>query len=286
MSFDSLERSIESSLIAELYICAAPAFTYYLTSSTNDIVYGGQTYKATNGARSNALTVDLSSDASDVTFTIPIDHALVNAYAPGIPVAELEITIIRYQIAGGAGMQIWQGYVSGMSLSGELASFRVPSGTADTLLLNVPGVLATRACNNVLYDNQCTIVRASYTITTTILGISADGKTIGVSSMAGLPGSTVTGWATHGDILHNLSTERRTITLHTGPATLTLQCAFPNGVIHVGDVVSVAAGCDHQLDTGCGAKFNNAINYTGVWALPVSNVFYVGLDRAVTGTGN
>jgi uncharacterized phage protein (TIGR02218 family) len=271
VAFDDVEQSTQDGAPAELYTFVTPTITHRLTSFENDVVFGGQTYTAVPLARSTINVVDVATDQTEAVIELPASHTLAQTYANGIPVRQVEVTIVRYHPVWAVSLQIWNGFASGLSFKDDTAAFRVPSGTADALETDVPSVIAQRLCNHILYDDMCQIARASFQVNTTINSISTDGRTITVNSV----GAFTVDKLVHGEMLHNTSTERRTITVQNG-SSLSIQCEYPRGVVSIGDAVTLFAGCDHTLDT-CKAKFNNVLNFGGHPQLPKSNIFYIGV---------
>ena len=80
----------------------------------------------------------------------------------------------------------------------------------------------------------------------------------------------------HGEILHAPSNERRTIVDQANTTTITVQAQFPNFSLHIGDVITVYAGCDHSITT-CDVKFANGVNHGGHPYMLPSNIFITGL---------
>ena len=292
MTYDSVERSISSAAPAELYEFVTPTQTFRLTSHETDVVFGGNTYTAVTGSRSNLVTADLKADPGELVVEIPAAHALAQTFANGVPPESVLATITRFHPPSGVSIQLWKGYVQGLSFKksggeGPMAAFPIPPKTADALAFDIPAWIASRICNNVLYDTNCTVsdADAANFKNTTIASISSDGLIIGVTSLAG-SNIGIGGRAKGGYLKHTPTLEQRTIIDQIPPGTvgspglsLTIQCAFPTGSIHVGDAISVYRGCDHTLNT-CVTDFSNGINFGGHPFLPPSNVFYVGLVLA------
>jgi hypothetical protein len=210
VSFDSIERSVQDSVTAELYELVGPAQTYRITSFGTDVTFGGRVYTATTAARSSLSVVDLGSDQSDVTLQIPATHPIAQYYAVGVPPRELLVTLTKFHVTWGVSSQFWQGYASSISFAGDTATFRVPSGTNDALALDMPSVVVQRTCNHVFGDAQCTIALSGFTVATSITTISADARTIGIAGVVPSVPNTQSPWALHGYV-QSASGERRTI---------------------------------------------------------------------------
>jgi hypothetical protein len=290
MTYDATERSIQDGTPAELFDIVTPATTFRITTHETDVVFGGNTYTAVTGSRSNLLVPDVQNTGEDLVFEIPAEHVLAQTYAAGMPPYQVLVTATRYHPVSGVGLQCWKGFALGLSFKkggneGPMAAFVVPDGALSQLALDIPAFRASRGCQHVLYDTQCTISRADTTRfkDTTIASISADGLTITVTSLSGTTIGTA-GRCIHGEIVHTPTGERRTITgQNPSPGTaLTIQCAFPRNSLHVGDAVTVFRGCDHTLNT-CETDFANALNFGGYPYLPPANIFYVGFNLGKRG---
>lgn len=288
-TFDTVERSQQDACPAELYDFVGPSKTWRLTTYESDVTYLGNVYSAVASARSNISTVDFSTDQTDITVQIPASHELAQTYVAGVPMRDLLVTVTRIHLPFMVVSQFWQGYASSLQMAQRMASFRVPSGTNDALVTDIPAVAAQRLCNHTLYDSRCTILRgAGYTVTTTIASISTDGKTIGSvlpvpagtnDTLAGVV--TLVPWSFTGEILHVASGERRTVVVENSTTSFQLQAAFPLSLIHAGDVIQIFAGCTKTMGQCSSPKFNNGVNHGGHPYMPSSNIFYVGLQGAL-----
>lgn len=283
MTFDSVEQSVQSGTPRELYDFVAPTKTWRLCTGDNDIVFNGNLYTATAGSRSNLTIVSSTDTAGDLTITIPASHDFAKSYVAGLPPREVLVTLTRYHPSSGVFSQLWQGYATGLAFQlveeGAAALVQVPDLLTTALACDVGSVIASRVCNHVLGDPQCTVNLASFTVTTTITAISADGRTITTAASVPAAVSSVD-WSLHGALKHVASGESRTIVQQYALNQFLLQAPMPNGVLAVGTSVSIVAGCNKSLSQACAPKFTNAINFGGLPLLPQSNIFYVGLVNA------
>lgn len=281
-TFDSIEQSVQSGRPVELFDFVAPVKTWRLTTHDTDITFGSNVYTATTGVRSN-LAISTGDSTSDVVVSVPANHDLAKTYVAGLPPNEVLVTVTRYHPASNVFAQLWKGYASGVEfrlVNGvAMALFTVPDFLSTALTCSVPGVVASRVCNHVLGDGQCTVTLSSFQVATTISAISADGLTITIAGSIPAAVKNVD-WSLHGALKHTASTESRTIISQVSSTQFVLQAPLPNGVANVGDAVTVYAGCNKSLDQ-CAAKFTNAPNFGGYPVLPVSNVFVVGLINAL-----
>jgi len=252
-TFDDDERSAAGSRPIDLYTITTPTVTFHLTSHVTDVSFGGATYIATTMSRgSQQVAQDLTG--RELVVYLPINHPIVQRFAAtGIPEHEVVVTLVRLQSTSGQAQQQWSGFGNGLSIDGRTALLRVPSVTDDAMKVRLPVLTASRFCLNVLYDEQCTVVRGLFLIGTTIT--SQSGNTVTVATISGNPD----GFATFGEAVHLVTGQRRHILAQTG-TLLTLNAPFVDVVN--GDIVSVFAGCDHTVAT-CRDKFNNVLNFIG-----------------------
>lgn len=270
------ENSTYDNRVIELYVFTSPITTWYMTTYNRDFTFGGHTYLATPGlTRGPFPNYGFGGGVQEVVVELPFEHVLARKCIGGLPPREIQVTIARYQQTSGISVQMWQGYITSSAVRDRLAQVRVPSGFDDAMVVEVPGWAASRTCNNILYDANCTQVRGPIQIATTISAIGA--RTVTVPVMA-LPNSS---WLNWGEILHNASTERRQIRTHT-TTLLNLNLNLPVEA-QLGDAVTIFPGCDHTMDgqNGCANKFANAINFNGHPQLPVSNPFVKGVVLTV-----
>ncbi len=139
----------------------------------------------------------------------------------------------------------------------------------DRLNTSLPRFWVQSSCNYLLYGVCCKVNRADYSVDAVVISGNASGSQLIIQG-DGLAGK-VENWFQFGDAetadAEGLP-EYRTISGSTAAngsnqVTITMNAPF-NRVINVGDVVTVAAGCDLQFlsSQGCG-KFNNKVNFGG-----------------------
>ena len=251
-TFDDNETSADRSRPIDLYVIATPTKTYYLTSNVADVVFGSQTYTAITLSR-GSQALDRASPTNEYMIHLPITHEIVQRYAAtGIPEGAVTVTHSRLQAISGAAIQQWTGQGQSLSMDGHVAAIRVSSLTADTLRIQLPTVAAQRSCNHMLYDAQCTLSRAAFSLASTIVSVS--GVTVVLSTTFPADAGTV------GTITHVASSQWRTVLLQSGN-TLTLNVALVG--VQAGDSVTIARGCDHTVAT-CKTDFNNVANFGGI----------------------
>ncbi len=259
-----VEASVESSQPREFYeLVQSAAVTYRIASGTRDIIYNGNTFVASQIARTD-LPIDLVTQPGSMTLALPLSHPLVQRYvALGSPPRQIAVTIYRRQL--GVGDEVtFVGLITSMGIEGHLAKFLLESRFARLMSRRLPVLTASRICPYVLYDANCTVPRSSFTVAPFV--ISVDGRVVVVSSMGlGHPDQ----WAKDGELVHVPTGERMPIVDQVG-TQLTLQSPIPD--IAVGDALQVSAGCAHDIIT-CRLTFSNQVNFGGFPQLPNKNPF-------------
>jgi len=268
-TFDEDERSTSQSRPIDLFTIMTPTTgTYRITSHETDVSYGGFTYTATTASRGNfALQPD--SSQNELIVYLPISHPFVQRFASGIPEMGVTITLVRMQSLSAQAGQLWTGYAQSLSVDGHVAMIRVPGLTADAFKTQLPTVGAHTTCNHRLFDGRCAPNPggewptglgagsggpdfAAFQISSSIASVSADGKTITLSSI----GDNQDRWAQYGRIILS-NGDARYIVNQIG-TTITITKPFYS--ITTGVVIE--SGCDHSI-FACNAKFNNIYNFGG-----------------------
>lgn len=256
MTFDADETSISDSQPVDLYEILTPIAVYRITTSHRDVVFGGNTYTSAVTARGQQ-TVTPGSEPREFTVYLPVSHPFAQRYlAFGIPPKTVNVAALRYQRRSATAIGMWAGEVTAISADGGIATLLVPTVLSNRGQTKLP-IVASRTCNNALYDLLCTIAKASFQVspTPTILSLADGGLTVVISGMGGKPD----GWASRGHVEHATSNESRTVIAQVG-TTLTLDVPLIGAA--PGQTLDVFAGCVKTVDV-CLAKFANVVNFQG-----------------------
>lgn len=278
MTHDSDERSTSRNRPIHLFTITTPDAVFHHTSHPVDVPFGGSIYTALTMDRgSQQLANDPGVD--ELSIALPITHPLVRSYASaGIPPQTVSVLVQNLQTVSGTARTVFRGVAQSMSVDTRTATIRCPASTADALKIQLPVVGATRFCNHRLFDGRCApnpggqwpLLGPSgsggpspglFTITNAIVfSVSTDGLTIAIVFQSGTPDPLDTkpdGWATLGRIIVG-SEQRRILTQIS--TTITLAVPIPG--LLAGSVVTIEAGCMHDMTT-CKTKFNNQLNFGG-----------------------
>jgi hypothetical protein len=262
-TFDDNERSISENRPIELYEITTPTTTHRHTSGTVGVVFSAFLYTPLTMDH-DALRLGSDSSSDELTLTLPITHPLVQQFcSSGIPEHSVTVTVRRMQTSSAQTIQQCSGFAQGLSVSGHMATIRVPSLMNDAIKIKLPVIGAQKTCNHVLFDAQCTMDRSSFSGAFLIIAIS--GLNITTTTLNASP------YYLYGDVIHLPTLQIRMVVAHSG-STLTLNAPIVGAT--PGDSIVAAAGCAHDVTT-CRDKFSNVINFGGHPGLDAFNPWYL-----------
>jgi uncharacterized phage protein (TIGR02218 family) len=264
-TFDDDEKSVQAAQPVDLYTIVTPTTTYYLTSYSQNISYGGNTYTAAAISRDN-VTINPHGQGRELTMYVSLDHALSqDLLVGGIPQSSVSIQVDTYMVRANATRTQHLGYITSIASDGVQVKLLAPH-KLDVKIggVKLPVLQSQRLCQHGLYDTGCTINPASFNVATTVSSISVDGLTITIGTIGGNPDN----WAQYGKIVRFADGEPRAVMSHVGTAIVV---DVPFRTLNNGDSITLYAGCDHMVTT-CKTKFSNVINYGGHPLLPTVNI--------------
>lgn len=210
------------------------------------------------------ITLSGTNDKGTFELSAPITCPIAELFRVSAPASIVHLTIytghaddpdreFRPDYVGRIRSATWQG---------STVTFTVDSASS-SLQRNGVRWTWTYTCRHVLYGEDCTVNKTLYTRTAQIL--DANGATLTLGGNWRIPGHQYAGgimdWRAPDRQLH-----RRSITLQVGEA-LQVAGVFPG--IKIGDPVTVAPGCAHDLDA-C-LLFKNSPNYGASPWIPSKN---------------
>lgn len=264
MDYNELEESVALSQPVECYRFIGSTREYLYTSANQTISLEGRRYWPIAQTRSNIKS--MTQDQGNVTLDleIPCDVEVVQdyAYAETPPKLELELYRRQMRATSDSFVLFWKGEVTGFNIRGRMASIKVPSLASLALQSNLPNVFYQAPCNHILYDERCTVSRASNSVSRIVGG--ASGTNIYLTASAG-PDDDFSA----GEIVNNRTQERRLVVSNNDTHVV---IGFPFVDIRPADNVTLYRGCDHTI-SHCKDKFSNAINFGGFPYVPVDNPF-------------
>lgn len=286
-SLISLITSANQYLIAELFTFAFIDGTFdYYTSLDIPITYGGQTYKA-NGLRIEGLKFKLSVgfqvDEQDIkisafpsdtlggaSFFTAVQEGLLDggyltrqrafwAINTGIPYKD-------YQAAPVGVATLFIGRVSTIGKIGRTAVEMKLKSPLNLLDIDMPRNSYSPGCLWNLYDSGCTVNRASFTQSYTVVG--AQPTVIEVASISPAVGADGINYYVQGRLLFTSGENNNLQTVIRDNNTTLFFLQYPLINVPVpGTTFTASAGCSKSPGT-CLAKFANLNNYRGYPRVP------------------
>lgn len=273
------EGSEQDNRPREFYQLDVAGVTYYLTSADHDLAHEGQVYTAEPMMRESQRVVTARDGGGNNVFalTIRVDHPIVRRwFKMGVPPQQATVTGFRKQMRSGLVEQIWRGAIVSVSCETDgVAKLNIASLLGEPIRRRLPTIRASKICNHVLYGQGCNADSESVLFKLTTTALYVNGRVVRYDQ----GNTSASGWAKFGQLIHVASGESMTVLSHgyiglpSSVVEVEMQNAIPD--LHTGDSIIVRAGCDHTIDQ-CVARFDNAINFGGMPALPTRNPFFRG----------
>ncbi len=222
------------------------------------------------GVSVDTLSLTVTPADDDLVGTVPLLQALAKGVFTGATVA-LARAFLSLDGACQGVVPDFYGRVGTVRVSRSQAVVDVRSH-AELLDVMIPGEVYQPGCRNTLFDAQCGLSAASYTVSgTTSAAGDATRRTITsvTSAVVGKP----TAWADLGVLTFNTGPNAgisRTVRQHTsasGTATVLVVWPFPFA-IGAGQAFTLRAGCNKTADGDCTVKFANRSRFRGEPLVP------------------
>jgi uncharacterized phage protein (TIGR02218 family) len=255
------------------------ATAYYWTTADFDITTGGHTYKSGGGGSapvvvrgpySQSLGVQVDTFDVDLSGPFTIGGVALNALAVAgyFDGARISVGHVVGAYPGdlSLGVMTWlEGPVSIPKPNGTTLSLRCKSQT-ERLNFRLPRFLLQAQCGNALYDANCTIVRATWTIagtvstaTTTTVTTATAGIVAKADNYFNLGVLTFTSGALSG-------ASRAVADWVHSTGVITLATALPSAPA-ASDGFNIYPGCDRSYTT-CRDRYSNLAHHRGFWSIP------------------
>lgn len=267
-SFDTLEKSVQDSAPIEVYDFVVGSTTYRWTSSEDEVVVGVNTYTPIAIARGGIVS-DPSDRRQPLTVTVPGDNDLAVLFIAQAPAAKVTCTITRLQRNESPTFNtkavIYKGVVASVAFADDGTTAEVNVQTYDgPNTASMPKFSFLGQCNNNLYDANCTVNPASFTVSGPATAMS--GNTVTVTGLNAKPD----GYFNGGIAIAASGTDKRLVLSHVGDVVTLL---LPFAADPTGTTVDALAGCNHLVTGDCATKFDNVLNFAGFAWIPNLNPF-------------
>ena len=218
------------------------------------------------GARLSVDTLDLTLEGSGFLISgLTMGAQAVAGYFDG---ARVKVDHLIMPTPGDVSLGVipsmFEGRVSSVEPKGTDLVMRLKS-ELEALNKIVPRFLVTPSCTNAVYDANCTLSKAAFTLAGTVSAAS----TTQITTATALLTAKAAGYFTLGliSVTHAGLTYKRAISAWSG-TVFTLQTPLPVAPT-AGDAISVYPGCDKKRATCADAtKFNNLTHYRGYPHIP------------------
>jgi uncharacterized phage protein (TIGR02218 family) len=260
--------------VAEIYtITLASGAIIRLTSADGDIVHLGNTYSVgTVRIQRGDITTAVGVEVSDVEVTLlcnadsQINGVAAQLFAKngGFDGALIKIELLvmpTYGDVSAGAIHLFEGIVT--DCKPDLAKVAL-TVSAHTILLNAmaPKKVYQPTCVHTLFDSQCTLTKASFTVSSSVSAGSSTTQLLCGLAQAATYFAMGTLSFTSGA---NAGASRVVRTYAPG----TVNLAYPlDNAPATGDTFTITPGCD-KLRTTCAAKFSNEANFLAWEYMPV-----------------
>lgn len=247
---DALQQMGDS---AELFTFATVSTTYYYTSYSEDITYGGNLYQAVPIKRSG-FTADVVEGLVRCMVQAPVS-GLFTQYIIGAPFIPISVEIRRIYLDDLVHSELrFIGSVNSIAIEKQVASVECLS-SMDELKRKVPRVVIQSTCNHALYSAGCTILKNNYATNFNFIPDAAGTRlylAVGNFTVSQL-NFYINGIAEYiGDTRFICNQGLNYIDLY-----------FPFFGLSGTVTIKTYAGCDKKVET-CRTKFNNEVNFLGM----------------------
>lgn len=268
-TFSAVATSVEGSRPVRLYQITYGGTSLFYTSSEDEIVRGGNTYRP-EAITSGRIVLGIDERRRVLELRVPSTNEFVIRYvnvAPGT-VAVCTISEIERGDSFLTVRRLYSGKVSGVRFSdnGQTAFIGVRSRES-VLTRQMPRYTFQAQCNTIVYGPDCQATPITFTGPCS----AVSGINIVVDGASSRPDGF---WA--GSVAKPVgSNDPRMIVKHVGD-TLTLILPFATSPLH--QQVDLFAGCDRHIDGDCLNRHHNVPRHHGHPFVPTKNPFATGLD--------
>ena len=287
MPITPTEQSLTGGNPVELYRFTGLNEEWFYTSYDKPLTFpSGNTYDPIAIKRNTLQIGTQERNEIGIEVTMPFDTDIAQDYAYRNAPPRLDLTIFRLHADDlTKNVTYFKGRVTGITVKGKEAKFKIPSLFGYVLESSMPRVHYQRPCNHVLYDSRCKVRVQDYVQSHVVYSVV---RNVITCSRVGTNGEKYfEGGKMYAADNLNANTEQRTIKTRTRTATrdiYTLNYPFNTDLSPVGNNrkrIRVVPGCDHALHItanaeikgDCATRFGNTENYGGFLFVPDINPF-------------
>ena len=262
---DCFTLTLRTGTILTITNADVPVVLNGATYLANSILIDGLQYKCAVGLDVDKQKVTISARPTDTIGGIPFLQAIRNGLLDGCEVQRDRAFLTAWGSAPVGSVTLFKGRVSTVDSVGRTTAAVTVASDLVLLDIDMPRNLYQPACNHVLFDSGCGLVKNAFGAAG-VVGAGAGATLVpwaGSSTVYAQGTITFTGGANTG-VTANIKGANAT--------ALTLSYPLPS-VPAAGDGFIAYQGCDHTLAT-CRAKFGNGANFRGFPFVPVPETAY------------
>ena len=272
MAYLDFEEAVDTGQPIELYLFENLEERFTYTSGQETVSYVGRIYTPIPLKRTSPEIQTTQPDRR-IVIEMPITNEFAQRYVTTLPASPDKAIVYRYHSTDGAPevVQFFRGEVVNVAFVEDRA--KVNCVTNARILNNpIPQQTCRNLCNHVLYDNRCGVSQSSYTLATTVIGISANGLRVTLTGTN--LSSKSSGNFYNSGVMSRNSIENRMVlkTEDLGGDQVTFDVLLPFQFLESGTMINISAGCRHSLNN-CDNRFNNVQRYGGFPYVPRKNPF-------------
>jgi hypothetical protein len=256
---------------AEVYTFSYGSVTRHYTSYFEDIIIGASTFLSKPIKRTE-FEIGFNLAPLKCTISMPLDPVFSD-YDLMRPCLPISVEIRKYYLSDlSSSALIISGSVSRVSVNEGVAFVEVV-GTTDILTRLLPRVAYQHGCNNNLFDSVCALSQADYLLTADVSSISADGKTIYLTSKVQVGGSAFLSLIRYiyGKCQFGTGNDWRLITFGTDTPAALIQLHYPYSGLLVGSSLKLYPGCN-KSGAHCVTLYGNIEHFVGFPYRPAKDV--------------
>lgn len=265
MTFEAREKSFNAGQPIGLAYFSIGTWTLRVCSGDTPQVFNGFTW-APWPVEFPRITQSGELRKNDLNLRVPIDFPVAQLWIDSPPAGTMLCVLYDAHLGEPETRDSWTGHVTNVRFpSPASAEILVSSGL---VAMKQPGLrqIAQRSCRHGVYTPGCTLDPAAFATLGTVS--AAGGNWIESPAFAALADGWFNGGFVKWTSVDGIP-DFRHIRSHVGAR---LELAWQAGRAPVGTAVSASPGCD-ETPNHCGPKFNNLVNYGGLWHLKTKNPF-------------
>lgn len=232
--------------------------------AANSIIIDGMKFKCAVGLAVDQQQITISARATDTVGGVPFLQALRNGVFDGCEIQRERAFLNSWSAADAASpigsVILFKGRIGTIDSIGRTTAQITVNSDLVLLDLQMPRNVYSPACQHVLYDSGCTLVKSAFGTAGTV-GVGSTNSTINWSSAStNFNQGTIT--------FSSGINAGVTANIKTAVAGVSVSLSYPLlNPPETGDAFSVYFGCDHT-QSSCKNKFNNLANFRGFPYVP------------------